>query len=76
MSGKDYNVFKGADGVWRGQRQDATRASVTGSTQQEVFEQTRALAQKARSEVSVHRGDNGQIRDKFSYGNDPRSTKG
>lgn len=39
MSGKDYNVFKGSDDVWRGKRQDATRASVTGSTQKEVFEQ-------------------------------------
>ncbi len=76
MSGKDYNVFKGSDGVWRGQKQDATRASVTGTTQQEVFQKTRDLAIKSGAEVSVHRGDNGQIRDKYSYGNDPRSTKG
>ncbi|EPH0539734.1 MULTISPECIES: DUF2188 domain-containing protein [Enterobacteriaceae] len=76
MSGKDYNVYKGSDGVWRGKRQDATRSSVTGTTQREVFEQVRELAIKNGSEVSIHRGDNNQIRDKNSYGNDPRKTKG
>jgi hypothetical protein len=76
MSKDDYNVYQGKDGQWRGERQDATRASVVGTTQKEVFERTRSLAQNAQSEVSIHRGDNGQIRAKHSYGNDPRSTKG
>lgn len=76
MSGKDYNVFKGSDDVWRGKRQDASRASVTGSTQKEVFEQVREYAKNYGSEVSIHRGDNNQIREKNSYGNDPRKTKG
>ena len=40
------------------------------------FEQVRDLAIKNGSEVSIHRGDNNQIRDKNSYGNDPRKTKG
>lgn len=76
MAGKDYNVFKGDDGKWHGKRQDATRSSVTGNTQQQVFEATRELAKKSGAEVSIHRGDNNQIRGKFSYGNDPKSTKG
>ncbi|MGI8490091.1 DUF2188 domain-containing protein [Pectobacterium polaris] len=76
MSGKDYNVYKGSDGVWRGKRQDATRASVTGATQKEVFEQVREFAKNSGAEVSIHRGDNNQIRDKNSYGNDPTKTKG
>lgn len=76
MSDKDYNVFKGEDNLWRGKRQDANRASVTGKTQEEVFEATRELAKKAESEVSIHRGDNNRIRAKHSYGNDPKSTKG
>lgn len=76
MSDKDFNVYQGSDGQWRGKRQGASRASVVGSTQQEVFEATRELAQKSGSEVSIHRGDNGKIRDKHSYGNDPRGTKG
>ncbi|CDT32142.1 conserved hypothetical protein [Vibrio coralliirubri] len=72
----DYNVYQGSDGVWRGKKQDASRASVTAKTQQEAFEKTRDLAKKAQSEVSIHRGDNGKIRVKHSYGNDPSSTKG
>jgi len=76
MSNKDYNVYQGTDGQWRGERQDASRASVVGTTQKEVFEATRELAKKAQSEVSIHRGDNNQIRAKYSYGNDPKSTKG
>lgn len=76
MADKDYNVFKGDDDKWRGKRQDASKASVKGDTQQEVFEATRELAKKAKSEVSVHRGDNNKIRAKHSYGNDPKSTKG
>ena len=76
MSKDDYNVYQGSDGQWRGERQDASRASVKGATQKEVFERTRELAQKAGSEVSIHRGDNGQIRAKHSYGNDPKKTKG
>ncbi len=76
MSKKDYNVYQGSDGVWRGERQDASRASVTGSTQGEVFKATRELAKKNHSEVSIHRADNNKIRAKHSYGNDPRSSKG
>jgi Uncharacterized protein conserved in bacteria (DUF2188) len=76
MSDKDYNVYQGSDGVWRGKRQDASRASVTGDTQKEVFQHTRELAKKAGSEVSIHREDNNKIRAKYSYGNDPKDTKG
>ncbi|HAV1415084.1 DUF2188 domain-containing protein [Vibrio parahaemolyticus] len=76
MSKDDYNVYQDSDGTWKGKREDASRASITGSTQKEVFERTRELAQKAQSEVSIHRGDNGKIRAKHSYGNDPKSTKG
>ncbi|WGV98877.1 DUF2188 domain-containing protein [Vibrio sp. YMD68] len=76
MSGNDYNVYQGADGQWRGKRQDASRASVVSETQQGAFEQTREYARNQGSEVSIHRGDNGQIRAKHSYGNDPRDTKG
>ena len=76
MSKNDYNVYKGSDDKWRGERQDANRASVVGNTQQEVFEATRDLAKKQQSEVSIHRGDNNKIRAKHSYGNDPSGTPG
>lgn len=76
MANSDYNVYKGADGKWRGKRQDASRASVLEDTQQAAFQSARELAQKVGSEVSLHRGDNGQIRAKHSYGNDPNPPKG
>ncbi len=76
MADKDYNVYQGDDGKWRGERQDASRASVVADTQKEAFEATRDLAQKAKSEVSIHRADNNRIRAKHSYGNDPESTEG
>lgn len=76
MADKDYNVYQGDDGKWRGERQDASRASVVADTQKEAFAATRDLAQKAKSEVSIHRADNNRIRAKHSYGNDPKSIKG
>lgn len=76
MSDKDYSVYKDENGTWKGKRDGSSRASISGRTQQEVIDQTRELAKKTKGELSVHRGDNGQIRDKWSYGNDPKDTKG
>lgn len=76
MSKDDYNVYQGEDGKWRGERQDASRASIVGETQKEVFNATRELAKRTKSEVSIHRGDNNKIRAKHSYGNDPKKTPG
>jgi Tat protein secretion system quality control protein TatD with DNase activity len=72
MAKKDYNVYKGKDGKWRGERQDSDRASVVADTQKEAFEKTRELAKNNKSEVSIHRADNTKIRAKHSYGNDPK----
>lgn len=76
MADNDYNVYKGADGQWRAKKQGNSKATVTGNTQKEVFDAARELAKKNGSEVAVHRGDNGKIRSKHSYGNDPEKTKG
>lgn len=76
MSNDDYNVYQGSDGKWRGKRQDASRAAVVSDTQKEAFNETREIAKKSGSEVSIHRGDNGKVRAKHSYGNDPKKTKG
>ena len=76
MSDDDYNVYKGQDDKWRGKRQGADRVSVVGESQQDVFKKTRELAKKAEAEVSIHRGDNGKIRAKHSYGNDPKGSPG
>ncbi|WP_447878462.1 DUF2188 domain-containing protein [Serratia fonticola] len=76
MSSKDYNVYQGSDGLWRGKRQDAERSAVVTTTQREAIQQTREIVQKTQGELSIHRGDNGRIREKWSYGNDPKNIKG
>lgn len=63
-------------GAWKGSRDGTSRASVVGPTQKDVTDRTRDLARNAGAELSIHRKDNNRIRQKDSYGNDPRSTKG
>ena len=76
MSDDDYTVYQGDDDVWRTKRDGASKASATGTTQREAFERARDLAKKSGGEVTIMRGDNGKIRAKHSYGNDPKKTKG
>lgn len=75
MADDDYNVFRGEDGQWRAKKQSATRSSVVADTQKEAFERARDLAKQSGAEVSIH-GVDGKIRDKHSYGNDPRNIPG
>ncbi len=73
----NYHVMYDASGDrWVGRRDGASRASVVGSTQKAVADQTRDLARKAGAELLTHRKDNNQIRAKDSYGSDPRSSRG
>ena len=44
-------------------------------TQQEAIEAGRELSRENSSELLIH-GLDGKIRDKLSYGNDPRNIKG
>ncbi|EPN6606236.1 DUF2188 domain-containing protein, partial [Providencia rettgeri] len=44
-------------------------------TQQEAFEAARDIAKNQRSEVFIH-GENGKIRERNTYGNDPFPPKG
>lgn len=45
------------------------------NTQKEAIDIAREIAKKQQSELVIHR-PNGKIRDKDSYGNDPRNIKG
>ena len=51
------------------------RASSVHGTQQEAIDKGRQIAQNQGSELLIH-GQNGQIREKNSYGNDPFPPKG
>ena len=52
-----------------------SRATVRTETQQQAIERAREIAIKQRSELLIH-GENGRIRQKNSYGNDPYPPKG
>jgi hypothetical protein len=52
-----------------------SKATSVHSTQQEAIDRGRSIAQNQKSELLIH-GENGRIREKNSYGNDPYPPKG
>lgn len=63
------------DGKWSNIT-NGTRHPETFKTQKEAIKEGRRIAKEHKHEHFIHRGDNGQIREKNSYGNDPRDIKG
>lgn len=72
---KNIHVVKTPTG-WAAKREGAERASFTGSTQAEVTARATQVARREQGEVLIHRGDNSQIRERNSYGNDPFPPEG
>ena len=70
-SNKDIHVQPTGEGDWAVRRRGQDRAVARASTQAEAIERGRQTARKDRTELSVH-GRDGQVRAKWSYGNDPR----
>lgn len=64
-----------AESGWKVQRAGSDRASSVHRTQEAAISEGRALAQKGRVELLIQSGD-GRIRERNSYGNDPRKSKG
>ncbi len=62
-------------GKWSVRKAGSTRASHTYSTQDEAVNAARKIAKNQNTELYIH-GEDGRIRDRRSYGNDPRRTKG
>lgn len=56
--------------TWAAKQDKAHRASVVANTQREAFERAREIAKNQGEEVCIH-NMTGQIRAKYSYGNDP-----
>jgi len=70
-----YHVTK-TDKGWKGEKEGADRASVTGTTKKEVVQKTIELAKKQEdSSVIIHTED-GKIQEERTYGNDPNPPKG
>jgi hypothetical protein len=60
---------------WRVEVEGQGRASGTHATQQAAWEHAKQIAQRNRSEALLH-GRDGKIRERNTYGTDPRRTKG
>ena len=73
--GKNQHVVKRPDG-WAVRGEGNTKDTSHHRTQEEARQAAREIAQNQKSEVLIHRHDNGQIRDRDSYGNDPNPPKG
>lgn len=65
----NQHVVKRENG-WAVVGEGNSRDTSVHSTQSEAIERAREIARNNRSEVIIH-GQDGKIRDKDSYGNDP-----
>jgi hypothetical protein len=72
--GKDQHVTTHPKG-WQVKGEGNSKATAVTATQAESEKIARQIAKTQKSEVVIH-GINGKIRDKKSYGNDPKNIKG
>lgn len=63
------------DNKWQAKREGATRASGVFSTQAEAWDQSREIAKREGGEAFLCNRQ-GQIRERNTYGHDPRDIKG
>lgn len=71
---KDQHVMPHKNG-WQVKGGGNLKATVVTKTQADSMKVAKVIAQNNKSEVLIH-GMNGKIREKNSYGNDPRVIKG
>jgi hypothetical protein len=62
-------------GKWSVRRAGASRASSTFGTQQEAIATARNIARNQKTELYIY-GQDGRIRERTSYGQDPHPPKG
>ena len=74
MSGKNQHVVPRAN-EWAVRDAGNSRDTSHHSTQAEAERAARGIAINQKSEVLIH-GENGRIRERNSYGNDPFPPKG
>ncbi len=74
MSGKNQHVVPREDG-WAVRGAGNERDTSRHRTQREAENAARDIARNQHSEVVIH-GEDGKIRDRNSYGNDPFPPKG
>ncbi|MEL7299863.1 MAG: DUF2188 domain-containing protein [Pseudomonadota bacterium] len=72
---RDFWTQQRPDGKWETKQEGASRASKVTSTQAESWEYSKSRAREAGGEAYL-KGENGQIRERNTYGRDPRNIKG
>lgn len=72
---KNIHITKRPDGKWQAKSAGNQRASYIADTQADAIKAGRDYAIRNKSELVIH-GENGRIREKNSYGNDPFPPKG
>lgn len=63
------------DGKWAVRKAGSSRTTKKFNTQKEAIREARKIAKTQGTELYIH-GRNGRIRERDSYGNDPRPPKG
>ncbi len=74
-AGNNQHVTPHKEGGWQVKGAGNAKATVRTETQAEAIRIAREIAINKRSEVVIH-GQDGRIREKNSYGNDPYPPKG
>jgi hypothetical protein len=74
MTHKNVHVVPHQD-HWDVVREGSSRPLSVHDTQAEAFEAGRTAAQRSHGEVFLH-GEDGRIRERNTYGNDPNPPKG
>jgi hypothetical protein len=70
-----HTTYNTAEKNWRNISEGATRPMATYPTKQEAVAAGREIAMQRHVEQLIH-DKNGQIKDRNSYGHDPRNIKG
>jgi Uncharacterized protein conserved in bacteria (DUF2188) len=71
----DVHVVRGNSGGWQVRIEGIARARSIHKTQAEAAKAGSVIARKNKSELLVH-GRDGKIRERSTYGHDPRRTMG
>lgn len=74
MSGKNQHVVPHSEG-WAVKGAGNQKATAVYQTQYEAIDHAREIAINQQSEMLIH-GQNGQIRERNSYGDDPYPPRG
>lgn len=72
---KSHHVVPVKSGGWNVEVSGGERAIKHTTTKQEAIDRARQISQNQKTELVIH-NKNGQIAQKDSHGNDPRSTPG